>query len=250
MNRITTILCFLFLGLSGFLANAQTVSPLIVEYQAKGEGKIELSNNTLTPLVVVLEPKSFSITPDGTGIYRPLDSWIHVELSSMNVKLQPKQSYTVFYKANSDKLPAWFTVYCAFSSQQRGPGVNFRIMLPHTVYLYQKRPLPKESIELSHVVFDQQKNKLSFDIQNEGTAYGRVRSETVSAGRESMDLGGFPLLPGNPRHVEATWTGKQPPRQVRVHFDDFDVEKPVEAAPLAGNPPAQPHVDQLSAGPS
>lgn len=248
MHRIANIIPLLVLGLSIPLAKAQTVSPVIVEYQLKGEGKIELTNNTLTPLVVVLEPKSFSITPDGTGVYRPLDAWIHVELSSMNVKLQPKQSYTVFYKAYSDKLPAWFTVYCAFSSQQRGPGVNFRIMLPHTVYLYQKRPLPKESIELSNVVFNSQNNKLTFDIQNDGLAYGRVRSETVSAGRESMDLGGFPLLPGNPRHVEATWTGKQPPRQVRVHFDDFDVEKPVEPAPVA--PAAQHHQDQAAPGPS
>lgn len=250
MNRITTVLCLLSLGLCLPLAKAQTVSPIIVEYQARGEGKIELSNNTLSPLVVVLEPKSFSITQDGTGVYRPLDSWIHVELSSMNVKLQPKQSYTIFYKAYSDKLPAWFTVYCAFSSQQRGPGVNFRIMLPHTVYLYQKKPLPKESIELSHVVFDQKKNKVSFDIQNDGTAYGRVRSETVSAGRESVDLGGFPLLPGNPRHVEAAWTGKQPPRQVHVHFDDFDVEKAVESAPPAGDQPAQPQHNQGAVGPS
>jgi len=102
----------LFLGTTVF---AQSIQPVIVEYIEKGEGKFELTNNTLTPMAVVLEPKSFNITPDGRGVYRPLDSGIHVELSTMSLRLEPKQTYYIFYKAKAEVLPAWFTVYAVFS---------------------------------------------------------------------------------------------------------------------------------------
>jgi hypothetical protein len=54
----------MLLGSSAF---GQTVQPVISEYQMKADGKFALTNGTLTPMVVVLEPKSFSITPDGQG---------------------------------------------------------------------------------------------------------------------------------------------------------------------------------------
>jgi hypothetical protein len=79
-------------------------------------------------LVVLLEPKSFSITPDGQGVFRPLDHDIHVDLSAMSAPLEPGQTYYVFYKAHADHLPAWFTVYSTFSPLQHGPGMDVRIM--------------------------------------------------------------------------------------------------------------------------
>jgi hypothetical protein len=100
------------------------------EYQLKADGKFALTNGTLTPMIVVLEPKSFSITPDGQGVFRSLDRAIHVELSAMSARLEPGQTYYVFYKAHADQLPAWFTVYSTFSSLQHHPGLDVRIMLP------------------------------------------------------------------------------------------------------------------------
>jgi hypothetical protein len=109
------------LAFFGFVAHAQTISPVVVEYQERGEGKFELTNSSLQPLVVVLEPKSFSIAPDGAGMFRPLDPAIHVELSTMSVRLLPKQSYTVFYKAWADSLPQWFTIYASFLRRKDSP---------------------------------------------------------------------------------------------------------------------------------
>jgi hypothetical protein len=210
-------------------SSAQTVSPVIVEYIEHGEGKIELTNGSLRPLIVVLEPKSFTITPDGTGIYRPLDPDIHVELSAMSVRLLPKQSYTVFYKAKADTLPAWFTIYAAFSSPQTTPGLNLRIMLPHTVYLCQKNPLPKESVAVSNVYYYKMKRLVEFDIANRGRSYGRLRSGFVNGGHDSAGTGGFALLPGGSRHIEIRWTSNTAPQQLRLHFDNFDIKQPIEA---------------------
>ena len=128
----------LILGLlaAGCCAWAQTVSPVIVEYKGKAEGRISLVNNTLVPLAVVLEPKSFSITADGNGVYRELDTDIHLKLSSTSFRVDPGQTYYVFYSATAEKLPAWFCVYAVFSKVQHAQGLDVRILLPHTVYIY------------------------------------------------------------------------------------------------------------------
>ena len=212
------------LAFFGFVAHAQTISPVVVEYQERGEGKFELTNSSLQPLVVVLEPKSFSIAPDGAGMFRPLDPAIHVELSTMSVRLLPKQSYTVFYKAWADSLPQWFTIYASFSSPQRQPGLSVRIMLPHTVYLCQKKPLRKEAIMVSNVFFDQDNHRITFDVENHGAGYGRIRSAIASGGRESADIGGFALLPGGLRHVAIPWSAHSAPQQLQLRFDSFDLK--------------------------
>lgn len=223
------------------VALSQTVAPPVVEYQQKADGQFTLTNNSLSAYVVVLEPKSFSINRDGKDIFRPLDPGIHLKLSSMSIKLLPKQSYTVFYSVKSDTLPAWFTIYSTFSLQQRGPGINLRIMLPHTVYLYQKTPLAKDAVKLTNPLYDPDKKLVSFDVENLSSAYGRVRESNASAGHETVEMSGFPLLPSSPRHVQATWTGKEPPQQVHLHFDNFDLTQPIvlqDSAPPAAIQPS------------
>jgi hypothetical protein len=120
----------MLLGSSAF---AQTVQPVISEYQMKADGKFALTNGTLTPMVVVLEPKSFSITPDGQGVFRSLDQNIHVELSAMSARLEPGQTYYIFYKAGADQLPAWFTIYSTFSSVRHNPGLTPFISIKSTL---------------------------------------------------------------------------------------------------------------------
>ena len=61
-------------------AGAQTVRPVVVEYVGnKIKGKFELVNDNLTPLSVILEPKSFDITETGEAVYRPLDPRIRLQ---------------------------------------------------------------------------------------------------------------------------------------------------------------------------
>ena len=218
-------------ALAAGTAAGQSISPIIAEYAGKGEGRIELSNNTLSPLVVQLEAQSFTIDIDGKAIYRPLDKQIEVQLSTTSVRLEPRQQYYVFYKAKAAELPAWFTVYATFSSPQRGPGVNVRIMLPHTVYLYQKKPLLRGEVHVGRAAFQPDRKRVVLELENTGAAYGRMREGSVRGGRDSASVNGFPLLPGASRRVVIPWTVSTPPREIVLHFDHFEIKTPVSAEP-------------------
>ena len=208
---------------------AQSVQPVIVEYKGKADGKVALTNNTMSPMVVVLEPKSFSITPEGKGIFRDLDSNIHVELSTMSIRLQPKQTYYVFYKATADQLPAWFTLYATFSSPKHSEGLDVRLMLPHTVYLYQKQPIAESSIAVSDLSYNIETRRLTGTISNDGSSLTRVQSVHAFGDHASDDLSGFPLLPGSSRHIEMSWKEGSPPTEIDFRFEHFNLKRPVTA---------------------
>lgn len=206
---------------------AQTVQPVISEYQQKADGKFALTNGTLTPMVVVLEPKSFSITPDGQGIFRSLDQHIHVELSAMSARLEPGQTFYIFYKAYADQLPAWFTVYSTFSSVYHHPGLDVRIMLPHTVYLYQKHPLNKEEINIPAATWQAAAKTIVCDLENHSNNLTRVQEVRMSGPHASESSGGFPLLPLGRRHLELNWDEKQPPDSIQFRFEHFTLKVPI-----------------------
>ena len=209
-------------------ALAQTVDPVIVQYQGKAEGKITLTNSTLAPLVVVVEPMSFSIDPDGRAEFRHLDSNIHLELSTMSVTLAPRQSAYVFYKVSSERLPAWFTIYSTFSAPKHGAGIDLRIMLPHTVYLYQKEHLNPAAVHIGDVVYHPDSGKIVCDLENGSTNLGRIQQVDAAFTRGSKEeAGGFPLLPGSPRHLEMDWKEKNLPESLVFHFDHFTVRRPI-----------------------
>jgi hypothetical protein len=211
--------------LLGSRAIAQTVEPVISEYGVNADGKFALTNGTLTPLVVVLEPKSFSITPDGQGVFRPLDHDIHVDLSAMSARLEPGQTYYVFYKAYADRLPAWFTVYSTFSSLQHGPSMDVRIMLPHTVYLYQKKRLAKEEINIASATWEPGAKKIVCDVENRGFSLVRVQEVSITGPHTSESTAGFPLLPAGRRHLELSWDEKQPPETLQLRFERFTLKQ-------------------------
>ncbi len=222
---MAVLLAALFGSASSF---AQTVQPLIQEYRGKASGQITLTNTTLQPLVVVLEPKSFSITPEGKGMFRPLDPGIHIQLSTQSVKLLPQQSYHVFYKASADTYPAWFTVYAAFTPVQHADqSINIRIMLPHTVYLYQKDDAKRDSIAIKSAVYHAKTQKLDVDLEQTGNALIRVTDVTARGHDHSQELAGFPLLPQSDRRVEFDWNGKEQPDNLVLQFEHFTLTHPV-----------------------
>ncbi len=208
-------------------ALAQSVSPVIVEYKGKAEGRIALTNNTLAPMAVVLEPKSFTVSEDGNGVYRPLDPAIHLELSSMSFRVDPGQTYYVFYKARADKLPAWFTVYAVFSSLQHTGGLDVRILLPHTVYIYPKKPAGPDQVRLDKADYNDKTNKVSLELVNPGPDLERVQMVTVTGGDKSATAAGFPMLPGAHRHLEVSWSEAQPPLEVSVQLERNTIKEPL-----------------------
>lgn len=207
---------------AGQVCLAQTVSPIIVEYKAKAEGTIALTNNTLAQMAVVVEPKSFTIQPDGNGIFSPLDPAIHVQLSSTSFRIDPGQTYYVFYKATADKLPAWFTIYSAFSAVKRGSGLDVRILLPHTVYIYPKKPQTKGDIlKIKQAIYSPSTGKIICDIENDTPDLDRVQEVDIFDGdnKAATTAPGFPVLPGSKRHLEIDWKGSTPPRQAVIQTE-------------------------------
>lgn len=224
---------------------AQTVQPTIMEYGSKAEGRFAVTNNTNDPMTVVIEPKSFSIAADGRGTFRALDPGIRVELSTMSVRLQPLQTYWVFYKASAETYPAWFTIYSTFTGVRKGAALNVRFQLPHTVYLYQKEALAQASVDVSEARYSARTKKLVVDLDNRGAALGRVQEVQLSGPKgEPVQMAGFPLLPGLHRHLEIPWENETPPTNLKIRFEHFTLKPAVRyeagessGSALAGNIP-------------
>lgn len=76
----------------GAFAHAQTVRPVINELGDPAKGRVEYVNDSLFPLNVVLEPRSFTVSETGEITYRPLDPDIHLKLSTTSFRIQPQQT--------------------------------------------------------------------------------------------------------------------------------------------------------------
>lgn len=217
------LICALLLA--GCVSCAQTVSPVIVDYIGKAQGSIALSNNTAVAMAVMLEPRSFSIAPDGTGLYRSLDPQIHVELSSMSLRLEPGQTQYVFYKARADRLPAWFTISSTFSPRWHSPSLDLRILLPHTIYIHSKNQPIKDSIVVTQATYLKQTRKVICEFTNSTIEVKRVDDVRFTSESKAITAPGFPLLPGTTRHMEVDWKETDPPREVIIHLDHSTVSR-------------------------
>ncbi|MCI0433476.1 MAG: hypothetical protein L0271_07490 [Gemmatimonadetes bacterium] len=202
--------------------SAQSVSPLVMEYDQQASGRFELVNTTLFPLNVVLEPRSFDIDADGTMHYRLLDEGIDLELSAMSFRIPPGQSRFVFYRASANRLPRWFTVYAHFTGLPRHGGVDIQIELPHTVFLYGANARAAQPELVAAQI--QETGGITIQVRNPGTRLNRVTGAEVQgpAGRVSLD--GFPLLPGQTRTLRIESTAGPPPELVILRGDGFRIE--------------------------
>jgi hypothetical protein len=228
-RQVVVALCagLLFALFRGIAVPAQTIQPVVVEYKVKAAGRFQITNNGLAPMAVVLEPRSFSVGLDGRAIYRVLDPAIHVELSTMSFQIAPHQSFYVFYKAHADTLPAWFTVYAVLSPVQKDPGMKLRIMLPHTVYLYQPKPITKAAIHIQQAAFLTRTDSVICDLDNASSFLVRVQEVRVVGEKTSVQANGFPLLPHSQRHLEIPWKQKNPPSFLVLHLPHFVVKEPL-----------------------
>src|SRR6185503_7125195 len=151
-------------------ALTQTVRPVVVEYSgAKVKSKFELVNDGLHPVNVVIEPKSFEVTPAGEVLYLPLDPSIHLKLSAMSVRIPPRQSRWIFYEASADSSPAWFVIPCTFSGMPKASGLEFTVELPHTVYLLQKDALRREDVRVHTSAYIASQGAIFLELENGST---------------------------------------------------------------------------------
>jgi hypothetical protein len=223
MGRILRILAVTCV-LTGAAA-AQTVTPVIVEYKEKARGSFQIVNDTFAPMSVVVEARSFSVDSEGKPTFRPLDPEIRVELSAASFRVAPQQRYTVFYKASAERLPAWFTIYSSVTGPQAAGGIKLVLELPHTVYLMTKRPLARESV----VVRAEQAGAKSIEgeIENRGAEFSRVQLVEVHSSAGKKEFPGFPLFPGQRRHLKLDWDGAAAPQKVVLKFEHFQIEQEI-----------------------
>ena len=215
---------------------AQTVSPPVAEYQERARSSFQLINGSIFPLAVVLDVKGFDISEHGDVIEAPIDtSRLRVKLSATSFRIPPRSTYTVFYEATGDTLPAWFQIMAALSGARTDTGLNIRILLPHVVYLNQKTPLRRESVAIRRFEVDPAGNKARVLLENTGPDLGRVLEATFDSPAGDSRSGGFPLLPGHKRWVELDWQRPAPPTRVVLRTAKFTLDTSLVAAP----PPTQ-----------
>lgn len=233
-NSRRIVFCAFYFLVFGAMASGQTVRPLIAELGNPAKGRVEYVNDTLTPLNVILEPKSFTVAEDGTLAYRPLDSTIRLKLSTTSFRIPPQQSYYVFYEANTESAPAWFVIYAAFSgfpfrTQQ---GMSVRLELPHTVYLLPKQSLAQSEVHVSHAEFHPDENRVRLEVENSGDHFGRILETLVAYSKRKQEAPGFPIFPHSRRIMEIPLEqapeGENLPERVVLQFEKFKVEEKLE----------------------
>ncbi len=218
---MTKLLVILSLFVSGATAFSQTVSPAVVQYTTASEGSFEIDNNSILPMIVTVEGRSFSIDPDGMASFRSLDAGIHLELSQTSLRVPPKQRRTVYYKASAETYPAWFTVYSNISGLPKRAGMNVVLSLPHTVYLLSKHPVQKDDLHLEGL--EVKGGQVQATLCNFGTEVARVHELEVLHGKARADGVGFPLLPGGKHTIHMNVPKGEGPAEMRVKLEKLSM---------------------------
>jgi hypothetical protein len=207
-------------------APAQTISPVIVEYQDKADGRFQVYNDGDIPLTVVVEPHSFTVDSTGKATFRKLDPGLHVELSSTSFRLAPKQTYYVFYKATTETYPNWFCIYATITGPTTSTGLKLALELPHTVYLLGRKSLDASLVSwnLAELATGGGKQTIKAEVENHGTEFVRAEEIDIESTSGKHVFGGFPLFPGQRRQIELEWDKPGVPQQIVVKFPKFKLE--------------------------
>jgi hypothetical protein len=213
-------------------APAQTISPVIQEYPQKADNRFQVYNDSNVPLTVTLEPFSFSVDSKGVATFRKLDPGIHVQLSTTSFRVQPRQTYYVFYKATAEILPSWFCIYATFTGASTANGLKLAFKLPHTVYLLDKNSLERNQVQWvrAETSVEGDKRRIIAEVENVGPAFGRVRQIDVTNALGKQAFPGFPLFPGQKRVIELDWQSAGTPQSIILSFDRFKTETGLQAA--------------------
>ena len=215
-------------------AIAQTVRPVINELGNPAKGRVEYVNDSLTPLNVVLEAKSFTVSEKGEISYRPLDPAIHLKLSATSFRIQPQQTFYVFYEASAPPSPTWFVIYASFTgfAFRTAQGMNVRLQLPHTVYLLPKQRTEKADVRVVRAELNAADNKVLLEVENRGDNFGRVLQTQLANGRKKQEAPGFPIFPHSTRILEVPLDPKAEgyisPAEVSFQFENFKIEEKLQ----------------------
>lgn len=208
-------------------AGAQTIRPLIAEFQREARGRVELVNDSDRPLNVIVEPRGFSVDDKGEMQDEPLPSHVHVKLSAMSFRLPPRQSRFVFYEATTDRAPAWFVLYANLTGfPTRGvTNLNVQLELPHIVYILPRDQWKNGDLRVRDIDVRRETGTLLLTVENNGQAFGRIAGLRVQGARQRVNVPGFPLFPGGRRRIEIEWKPDDEPETAVVDARSFSFEQ-------------------------
>jgi hypothetical protein len=211
------------------MLRAQAISPVIAEYQGKAQGQFQITNSSLFPLDVVLEPFGFVVNEKGQPIYGPLEPNLHVRLSATSFRLAPKQIYTVYYDASADVLPAWFTIYATVTRANNHSDVRVAFQLPHTVYLLPAATINRESVRFGRVA-RAANGAVGIELENHSKDYVRVQEVDLVTSSGKKVFPGFPFFPHQKRILLLEPDHGAEPQKVVIKFPKFKVEEPIDGS--------------------
>ena len=215
---ITAAWCLLLLA--AVPGVGQSVAPPIAEYRGKADGMYELKNDGDAAMAVILEVRGFTVDENGNLGYAPLDPKIKVELKESSFVIPPHESHYVFYKAQGEKANGWFTILSSMTrtvpvrNQMR---INF--VLPHVVYLYQKKKLRKEDVAVRILRGDKEGEYL-IEVENHTDKLGRVEGVSTQGFEKKSESGGFPVFPNYTRRLVLQLGEPFSKPSVTVSFED------------------------------
>jgi hypothetical protein len=211
--------------------HAQTIQPLVSEYQREAKGRVEIRNNGDQPLLVTLEPKGFSVGEDGRLQDEPMPAGVRVTLSAMSFRLPARQSRFVFYEASADRAPAWFVLYANLSGYPKRDfsGVNVQLELPHVVYILPKETWRSGDVRVLESRFNRETKRVELLVQNDGALFGRIAQVQVAGGSDRVTVPGFPMFPGARRRIDVAWTKAELPEVVQLTAPNLSVRHPIDS---------------------
>ncbi len=215
---ITATWCLLFLA--AIPGVGQSVAPPIAEYRGKADGMYELKNDGDAAMAVILEVHGFTVDENGNLGYASLDPQVKVELKESSFVIPPHESHYVFYKAQGERANGWFTI---LSSMTRAVPVRnqmrINFVLPHVVYLYQKKRLKKEDVAVRVLKGDKEGEYL-VEVENHTDKLGRVEGISTQGFEEKAENGGFPVFPNYTRRLILQLGEPSGKSSVTVSFED------------------------------
>ena len=213
-------------------ASAQTIRPLVSEFQREARGRVEVVNDSDQPLTVVIEPRGFSLTESGELRDEPLPAGINVKLSAMSFRLPPRQSRFVFYEASAEQAPAWFILFANFTGypSRSFSGLNVQLELPHVVYILPRERWKADDLVVSSIGVEKESGMLRLVVENRGPHFGRIAELEVEGPRQKGTVSGFPLFPGGRRLVEVAGNGDEAPEAIVLKTGEFSFKRKLTQA--------------------
>ncbi len=165
-----------------------------------------------------------AVTEDGDPAYRSLDPSISVSLSAKSFRVAPHRAYTVFYRAQSAQLPAWFTIYASIAPPTAVGAVHLVIELPHTVYLLSRTRLRADQVSVSRAEIASDGRHVEAGLENLAGEFERVQEVELVGPSGKQTYAGFPFFPEQRRMLHLEWNGRGAVEKIIVKFSKFKIE--------------------------